>query len=76
MTVSGSLALYPHDGKSWDELFGIAERGLKAAKVVKNRIVAGAGGAAGPEISPPAVRKSMDCLGELRRDRLSGQFLF
>lgn len=39
VTASGGLALYPHDGSNWDELFASAEQCLKAAKVGKNRIV-------------------------------------
>jgi len=39
VTASGGLALYPHDGSNWDELFAVAEQCMKAAKAKKNRIV-------------------------------------
>jgi len=35
VTVCGGLALYPYDGKTWDQLFEVAERRLKMAKKEK-----------------------------------------
>ena len=39
ITASGGLALYPHDGTTWDELFIVAEARLGEAKKTKDTIV-------------------------------------
>ena len=57
VTASGGLALYPHDGGTWDELFSFAEQGLKTAKLQKNRIVC-----------RPEKPGSTECSGRLLRD--------
>jgi diguanylate cyclase (GGDEF)-like protein len=41
VTVSGGLALFPHEGGTWEELFRVAEARLKEAKKTKNQIVCG-----------------------------------
>ena len=41
ITASGGLALYPHDGQTWDELFLVAEARLSEAKKTKNRMLVG-----------------------------------
>jgi len=41
ITASGGLALYPHDGLTWDELFVVAESRLGVAKKTKNRMLVG-----------------------------------
>lgn len=39
ITVSGGVALYPEDGKDWDNLFAVADRRLYAAKAGgRNRV--------------------------------------
>ena len=41
VTVSGGLALFPHEGETWEELFRVAEVRLKIAKQTKDCIVCG-----------------------------------
>ncbi len=67
VTASGGLALYPHDGSNWEELFASAERCLKAAKAEKNRIVAVSPG--GPVVTRVGSRRDPNRNDGRRGDR-------